>query len=268
MEQYVIRGGRAGYDRIRLLARVFHDTTANLLDRAGIGPGMRCLDLGCGSGDVAFHMARRVGPAGFVVGVDRDEEQVELARAEAARLGLANVELRVSDVYAWDEPDSYDLAHARLLLQHLSRPVDVLRAMWAAVRGGGVLVVEDSDFTGQFSMPPNDGFRFWMDAFPRVLVLHGGDPLCGQRMFALFAEAGIPEPEVTVFQRVDIRGEAKRLPYLTIEHTADAIVREGVATAPEVTAALESLAQGIADESTVFGGVRHFQAWVRRPSGG
>jgi hypothetical protein len=45
---YIIRSGMPGRERLRILAAIFHETTTALLRRAGIGPGMTCLDLGCG----------------------------------------------------------------------------------------------------------------------------------------------------------------------------------------------------------------------------
>jgi len=47
MERYVLRGGRWGYDRLQLLARVRRPYTLELLGLAGLRPGMRCVDLGC-----------------------------------------------------------------------------------------------------------------------------------------------------------------------------------------------------------------------------
>jgi ubiquinone/menaquinone biosynthesis C-methylase UbiE len=266
-EQYVIRGGQQGYERLTVLARSWQPTTAALFERVQLGEGMRCLDLGCGSGDVTFEMARRVGPDGSVTGVDMDEVKLGLAREAAAAQGLANVEFRQLNIYELAEPDFYDLVYSRFVLQHLSRPVDVLRSMWAAVKVGGVIVVEDADFEGSFCDPPNDGFAFWVDAYQRVLERRGGDPLAGRKLHRHFRAAGIPEPGVTVVQRVDRIGEAKTMPYSTVEATADAIVGEGVATAAEVQAALASLAEFGADRQSLCGSPRVFQAWVRRTSG-
>ena len=58
MERYVLRGGRWGYDRLRILARVRRTETLVLLGRAGVGPGQRCVDLGSSSGEVSFELAR------------------------------------------------------------------------------------------------------------------------------------------------------------------------------------------------------------------
>jgi ubiquinone/menaquinone biosynthesis C-methylase UbiE len=264
MEQYVIRGGKRGYERLQVLARNWLPTTSALFDRAGLGPGMRCLDLGCGGGDVTFELARRVGPAGQVTGVDMDEVKLDLARQAAAAGGFSNVEFRALDIYDWAEPDSYDLVYCRNVLQHLSRPVDVLRAMWAAVRAGGVIVVEDADFEGSFCDPPNEGFAFWVDAYQRVLRAHGGDPLSGRKLHRRFRDAGIPAPELTVVQRADVTGEAKTLPHSTVEASAEAIIQAGIASAGQLRAALASLADFAMDPGSVCGSPRLFQAWSRR----
>ena len=94
---YVIRGGSEGRERLRALARLLVPTTDALFDRFGIAADARCLDVGCGGGDVTLALAARV-PRGRVVGVDLDGAQLDLARGEAEVAGRDNVEYRVADV--------------------------------------------------------------------------------------------------------------------------------------------------------------------------
>src|SRR4051812_22453383 len=96
-DPYIIRGGLAGRERLRVLARAMHPTTAALLDRVGVAPGMDCLDVGCGGGDVTRELARRVAPAGHAVGMDRDVAKLAIAREEAAS-DTGAVEYREGDV--------------------------------------------------------------------------------------------------------------------------------------------------------------------------
>ncbi len=89
MSQYVIRGGREGYERLQLLARARRGDTLALLEHVGVPNGARCLDLGCGGGEVTFELARLAGPGGHVVGVDMDEIKLDLARAAPRRSGAS-----------------------------------------------------------------------------------------------------------------------------------------------------------------------------------
>jgi ubiquinone/menaquinone biosynthesis C-methylase UbiE len=154
MSGYVLRGGKPGHDRLLLLARDRWADTRALLERAGICAGMRCIDIGCGGGEVTMAIAEMVAPGGTAVGVDMDEVKLALARRAAAPRGLGNVEFTTLDVRDWGQPGGYDAVYARFLLHHLSQPGSLLRRMWTAVAEGGVLIVEDADFDGWCCDPP------------------------------------------------------------------------------------------------------------------
>jgi len=64
VERYVIRGGKEGHERLLLLSRERWPSTAALFARAGLAPGMRCIDLGCAGGEVTMEIARLVVPGG------------------------------------------------------------------------------------------------------------------------------------------------------------------------------------------------------------
>jgi ubiquinone/menaquinone biosynthesis C-methylase UbiE len=264
MHRYVIRGGKEGYERLRLLSRERWPDTAALFARAGLRPGMRCVDLGCGPGEVTMEIARLVAPGGSVTGVDMDQVKLDLARQAAAARGLGNVEFRQLNVGDWDEPGGYDAVYCRFLLQHLSRPLDVLRRMWAGVRPGGVLIVEDADFDGWSCHPPNEGFDFFVRTYAQALQRRGGDHAMGRKLYASFLAAGIPRPQVALVQPVRLQGEEKTLAWGTLVATREAIVSEGVASDEAVMAALAALQDFTADPSTLICGPRIFQLWSRR----
>jgi ubiquinone/menaquinone biosynthesis C-methylase UbiE len=264
MERYVLRGGQPGYERLQLLARVHRPDTDDLFRRAGVGEGSRCLDLGCGGGEVTFDLARLAGPSGSVVGVDMDQAKLALARHAAARDGYLNVEFLAMNVGEWDEPASYDLVYCRFLVQHLSQPADLLRRMWSAVRPGGVIAVEDADFDGLFCDPDNAGFDFYRRMYPQVCTLNGGDPVVGRKLGRYFAEAGISNPELRLVQCFGSAGEIKALGLSTLEASADAIVSAGLATAEEVAAAIADLSAFVDAKDTIVGDPRTFQIWARK----
>jgi len=85
--------GRSVHEQQRLQAHgdTMRPWTERLFREAGIGPGMRIHDVGCGAGDVSLLCAELVGAAGAVVGVDRDPVVLERARERIAERGYANV---------------------------------------------------------------------------------------------------------------------------------------------------------------------------------
>src|SRR5689334_11983168 len=88
--------------------------TEMMLDRAGVAPGQRVLELACGPGGLGLAAASRVAPDGEVVCSDVTEEMAGIAAARAAQRGLGNVRTRVLDIEAIDEPDeSYDVVLCR-----------------------------------------------------------------------------------------------------------------------------------------------------------
>jgi ubiquinone/menaquinone biosynthesis C-methylase UbiE len=144
-QHYIIRGGVAGRERLRIVGRVMRPSTLSLLERVGLQPGMSCLDLGCGGGDVTCEMARLVGTHGRVMGADIDAAKIALAQEEAQARQLGQIEFRLSDALAGEPEPVFDLVYARFLLTHLPDPLAALRQMVRNTRPGGVVVVEDID---------------------------------------------------------------------------------------------------------------------------
>jgi len=85
--------------RLELQGRALAPATRMIFTAAGIQPGMRVLDVGCGAGDVAFVTADLVGPEGSVVGVDRSPEALARARLRAEQRGLAQVQFVGGDIH-------------------------------------------------------------------------------------------------------------------------------------------------------------------------
>ena len=157
--------------------------------------GERVLDLGAGLGQLTRAIARAVGPAGRVLGIERSAEQI----AEARRLARADgeerlLEMRQGDVLELDlaagEWGSFDVAHARFILEHVPDPLRVVRAMVRAVRVGGRIVIEDDDHDVLRLWPEPAGLMELWRAYIRSYEQNGNDPYVGRRLVALLHAAG------------------------------------------------------------------------------
>jgi len=262
---YVLRGGSEGAVRLRLLARAKWPTTRVLLGRAGLRRGMRCLDVGCGAGDVTFEMARVVGDEGEVIGIDADAAVLEAARREAERRG-ARVRFRRGDAVGIDEPPIYDLVFARFVLTHMNSPEAALAGMMAAARPGGMIVIEDIDFEGHVCFPPSHAFERYVQLYREVVRRRGGDPEIGRRLFQLMRAAGAEDVQVDVTQPAYAVGDGKLAAQVTMEHIREAVVAAGLASHAEVDAIVAGLDAYARDPGTVMSLPRIFQVWGQRPT--
>ncbi|HZO57300.1 MAG TPA: methyltransferase domain-containing protein [Bryobacteraceae bacterium] len=263
---YIIRGGVEGRERLRILARVMQSSTHSLLHRAGIRPGMSCLEIGCGGGDLAFDMARMVGPAGRVVGTDIDEAKLGLARKESAELQLNNIDFQFQDITTTDPEGEFDLIHARFVLTHLMDPAQALTRMRRALRKGGVVVVEDIDFRGYFCYPESPAFWRYVELYTETVRRRGADPSIGPRLPSLLADAGFSDVQMNIVQPAGTKGEVKLLTPLTMENIADAVVAEGLADVEEIEGLVTRLYEHARTDGTIGCTPRIVEAWGRQQS--
>lgn len=264
-QDYVIRGGLEGRERLRILSRVMRPATENLLHRAGIRPGMAVLDVGCGSGDVACDLARLVGPSGRVVATDIDAVKIEAARNQAAEQKIGNLEFRVANAGEGEPEPEFDLVHARFLLSHLRNPEDALARIRRSLRPGGILVVADTDFRGHFCDPDCPALWRYVELYSRTVERRGGDANIGPRLPRLLAENGFENLHMSVSQPAGIEGEVKLITPLTMENIADAVVAEGLASRAEVDRIIDELYEYARTPGTVGCVVRVIEAWGPRP---
>jgi SAM-dependent methyltransferase len=168
-----------------------------LLNRAalrelGLRGGERIVDFGSGLGQLTRDMARAAGAP--VLGIERSPQQIAEAMRQAKEAGEESLLLlRQGDVQAGvsrSEEGSYDLAHARFVLEHVPDPLIVVRSMMRAVRPGGRIVLQDDDHDVLRLWPEPLGVRVLWEAYMRAFDRVGNDPYVGRRLVELLAAAG------------------------------------------------------------------------------
>lgn len=241
--------------------------TERLLVDAGIGPGMRVLDAGCGYGKVTALVARLVGAQGHVVGLDRHAAALETAGARAAELGLTNVTFVQGDLVAVPaEYGPFDAAVERRVLMYQPDAEAAIRGLAATVKPGGLVVVQEHDATlvpGRTrALPLHERVLGWVW---ETVKREGANPRIGFDLWALLTRAGLVVEEV--------RAEAL-VQTPTAHHPVEEILRailprivqQGVATAAEIdveTLGARLRAERAAAEATYIGDMV-FGAWARK----
>jgi 2-polyprenyl-3-methyl-5-hydroxy-6-metoxy-1,4-benzoquinol methylase len=195
---YLLGHADAEVRRLLLQARLYDDYTEHALRLAGLRPGMRVLDVGCGPGDVSFAAARLVGSKGTVLGIDAAADIIELARIRATEQGVPSVRFEQTTVgdLALDEP--VDAVVGRLILMHLPDPVAALRQLAGLLRPGGVIAFSEFDMTGARSVPDIPLWRATMDTIIGIFTGLGLDPTFAATLPTLFRRAGLGTPRLAL----------------------------------------------------------------------
>lgn len=126
-------------ERLDLLCRTYDRITSAHLDRIGVQPGARCLDIGAGSGTVAHDLADRVGPTGHVLATD---VSVADTTPEVPRIRRLVHDISRDPL----PPGPFDVVFSRAVLHFVPARQGLLARLVALLRPGGVLAVETFDF--------------------------------------------------------------------------------------------------------------------------
>jgi ubiquinone/menaquinone biosynthesis C-methylase UbiE len=221
--------------------------TRTIFAQAGIQPGMRVLDLGCGAGDSAFAAAGLVGPDGSVVGVDHSQEALARARLRAERRGLTQVRFVEGDLKDPAPGGPFDAIIERLVLMWAPDPAALLRRQATALRPGGLVVAVEVDLSTMRWLPETPfaaQVKSWLvEAFAKA-----GIATLGPRLWTVLQEAGLcPLGMIGIQQHFgpgDRVGIAAVVENLRV--AVPLIVGTGVATAEEI--GMETFEERLRDE--------------------
>jgi SAM-dependent methyltransferase len=224
-------------DRLRTQGAFFAEITRGAFEAAGLRPGSRVLDIGCGVGDVSFLAADTIGPGGFVVGVDRAPEAIAAARARAQAEGRTNVQFRVGAIDAIDE--------SRAAARH--------------VRPGGAVVILESAMSacvaGAHSFPHSPTYDRIIRLITDTIAAAGADVSMGLRLDEVFALAGLARPKLRLHARVEGGRDAAIYRYITESLRSVLPLAEAFAVAGCADVDIDQLEKQLREETVASRGV-------------
>jgi SAM-dependent methyltransferase len=256
-------------DRLTFQARMLASHTNLLFRRAGLSPGQRVLDIGCGAGDVSFIATQLVGETGHVVGIDRSQTAIETARERARFGGHKNVDFVVGDVTDPQVPGKFDAIVGRLVLMYLPDPVAALARLRSVLRLQGLIVMQEGDLTSIGAEPECPLITQLREWFVSGFARTGAATQMGSRLTSVMHRAGfspegswVSQPSYVgpLLTQLDWFSDLTRTLLPTLE--AHGIATAAEADVPTLTRRLEAEAR--ARDAILFA-PRLVGVWARHP---
>lgn len=239
MTTYSLGHSSAEQERLQAQARYTGEITEAIWREAGIVPGMRVVDVGCGVGDTTFLAAELVGPKGSVMGLDRSSEALVTARRRADSLGLKNVEFVESDIYSVrpNLKGAFDAVVGRLVLIHQPDIARALKSLRLLARPGGLLAFHEYELQVEFASDPRSSLVGTVVNWLRDACRAAGmQPNVVSQMPRYFYEAGLGWPSTRLHTLVSSGPESFGPGYLanSLRSLAPVLERAGIASPEEV----------------------------------
>ncbi len=197
----------------RLEIKTQRDVVLKELAFLPLEPGLRVLEVGCGTGAVTRILAEKVFP-GLVVGLDFSRQRLCAGRKMAAIGGAGNVEFVCGDLFSCGLKEGrFDLVFSRCLFQYLAgeRGRQALEKMKSLARPGGRVAVADVDGMCLYRFPEDDARQKALQALLSALEPLGFDAFVGRKLYRMFRQAGLKEIRVDLMPHHLITGKTDSL---------------------------------------------------------
>ena len=265
-DTYVLGYRHAEQQRLQAQAQDLAAESAWLFDRIGIAPGDHVVEIGCGPQGCLGLLAERVGSGGKVVGIERNEEAVRMARAWVRDQGLGNVEVVCIDARASALPASaFDVVTSRLVLVNVGEPAQIVAVAVALARPGGVVAFHEADYVSHVCDPPCDAWTRLVDLLAAYSKANGIDPFIGRTLPRLLRDAGLCDVQVRPLIHVYPPGHGRRSILLDFaENLSGRLVGAALVDEAELSRLKASLRAHLDDPGTLVVSHLFFQAWGRK----
>jgi ubiquinone/menaquinone biosynthesis C-methylase UbiE len=250
-------------DRLHIQSDALAPDTSILLDRIGVRPGWRCIDLGCGPRGITDLLRMRVGSAGRVVGLDADAVFLDHARQHAISRGFSNVEYVPGDVYGSGLPAaSFDLVHTRFVASTIGNPERLLQEAVRLTRPGGIVAFQEANLASLNCYPAHPSWERLKRAFAVVFPYIGGDPWSAHDLYRLLRQSGLEGVQYRPFLVGFAAGEPM-CDYLpaTMESIRSALIEKHLIIPSELDATIAECRAHLADPGTVSTYLTVVQVW-------
>jgi SAM-dependent methyltransferase len=185
------------------------------LKAAAPQPGERVIDVGCGCGETAIEIARLVGPAGSVLGIDVSQPMLEVARSRGMSAACSQLSFREGDASETRLPSNIDLLFSRFGVMFFSQPSGAFRHLRKSLRKGGrcVFVCWRTPRDNAWAMTPLSAARKALDIAPPASDPEAPGPFAfadDERLRTILSDSGFDDIDLQRFDTAIFLGATPR----------------------------------------------------------
>jgi ubiquinone/menaquinone biosynthesis C-methylase UbiE len=208
--EYVLGTDADELSRLGLQHRIWADAAVAAWKRAGIGPGSRVMDVGCGPGYATFDLAQMVTESGHILAIDESPSFIDFLNSQAKARGVPQIQACVGDAHKLADVVAchsngglYDAIYCRWVLCWLKEPARALAGMCAALKADGRIIIHDYfNWRAMTMAPRSDAVEKMVLAAVDSFGERNADLDISARLPALLRASGFTENHFEVYQRV------------------------------------------------------------------
>jgi ubiquinone/menaquinone biosynthesis C-methylase UbiE len=192
---------------LRLDKKTTGDTIEKQALWAGIRPGMRVVDLGCGVGKTTFFLHQLVQPEGTVIGIDASSKRISHAQEHYKAEGIEFIRRDFAEPL--DDLGLFDFIWVRFVLEYyLSNSFQIVKNISRLLKPGGILCLIDLDHNCLNHYGQSDKLERSFRAIMKILEEKADfDPYVGRKLYSFLYDLGYKDIEINVDSHHLIFGE-------------------------------------------------------------
>lgn len=245
--KYIFARKREEVERLEAQGKAYETIIEKELEKMTLKPGMEVLDAGCGTGVVARKIAQRISP-GTVYAVDNDPVFIKNARNLARKEDIENIKFELDDIYNLNyDNNTFDASYCRLVLMHLSDPVNAVKELKRVVKKERFLGVSDIDDAGTILYPRLSKATKLLTQYGKLSRNRGEDRHIGRKLFSIFSQAELSSINIYPSSIHATRQDPQRMkrllsiPLQIIKSSKETILNQGYLNQEEFEQGIEKI---------------------------
>ncbi|MEM6964225.1 MAG: methyltransferase domain-containing protein [Bacteroidota bacterium] len=222
----------------KYLNELLAPTTNKLLESIHFSKRAKVLHLGCSTGFVTFQLEKKIGSSGQITGVDKNQINLDTAQEKLNFLQLPNVNFSFFSSAEWKRKSDYNVIYSRLFFNQLKHPKEVLRSVKRFLKSGGVIVIEDIDFSNYYCFPHCYAFDRYFELFISLKQRKQQDAKVGSKLLAYLKDAGFQDVKAQMIAPSFLSTNNKPITSLSLESISEELLKENLISKSELQALL------------------------------